>query len=264
MQVNKQQKLFDEITNTKLTDLPHTIMLTGQTDGDFEEVIEHMGKTYDIPVKDITEDISLDLLMEIAQSPTSMLDVINVSFITEKHQNVILKFIEEPPTNAWIVLVVTYECEGRILATITNRCVQWELEEYTILDLRELTDNTVILKYAKTPKQVEMYSKLPIEDMMNLAVNVVNNIGKARFSNCLVITSKMAFKDTDKGYPVILFLRMLRSALLDAYSNTGIDVYYNAYKDVGYALSDLLEFPLLNKEWLFNNLLLKLKQRLIV
>lgn len=261
MQMIGQEKIKKQIEELTLDTLPHTLMIRGD-DNDYQyEVLCEIGKKVNLPWLDITDALSFDLIVSISVNPSPSIYYIRMNMITEKEQNVILKFLEEPPENAWLILLTTVRTS--ILSTVFNRAVCWRLEGYTKEQLKELTNDPLLLKYSSTPMDIEVYSKLDLEGMEALALNVILNISKAYFSNCLVITSKMSFKDGDSGYPVSLFLEMLLDKIneverMSEYSQAQENLFI-MYTQILCVWADMVKYPALNREWMFNNLLLRLK-----
>ena len=65
---------------------------------------------------DITENISAEYIDKIMLNPNPRIYVIDLSKITEKDENVLLKFIEEPLKTSFIILLA--ESRNGILNTI--------------------------------------------------------------------------------------------------------------------------------------------------
>ena len=258
--MEKQQRLIDQIKNTQLKDLPHTILLRGQEGGDHQVIVDELIQTFSFSVLDMTENISLETINDLISSPATRLCTVRMDEVTEKEQNVLLKFLEEPSSNIWIILLVTDENSGRVLNTIQNRCVVWELERYSLSDIKKCCDDPIICRYAKTPAQVTQLKALPLAEMESFAAKVTQSIHKAYFGNCLVITGKLAFKKEDSGYPVKLFMEMIRDSYKDRYINELDNSFLECYNIMREALSDLAEFPLINKEWFWNRLMIKLRR----
>lgn len=261
--MNGQPILTQRIHTIKLEDLPHTILLKGATDAGHLQIVQELSLHHNIMWQDITKNLSLDTINEISTCPEHCIYCIWTDEITEKEQNIILKFLEEPPENAWLMLLTTQT--DLLLATIVNRCIVWEMEKYSREFLSKLTTDDLVLKYAQTPIQIEKYSKINIKEMYDFSKSVVTNISRARFSNCLVITSKVAFDDVKPGYPVRLFLTMLSDNAFEMVKYSTGNLYdisslIKISSIIRGTLNDMIRFPLINKEWLFDNMLLKLKQ----
>lgn len=255
-----QYAILEQVKDLGLSKLPHTIAVSGDEDGGQLEVVEYMAQWFNLPLVDITDKLSLETIDEIYASPTHSFYYIRMADITEKEQNVILKFLEEPPEYSWLFLIIGYMGRGRILNTILNRCMQWHLNSYPKSVIESMTDDPIIIQFARTPVQVEKYQKLPLTEMYNLADNMIENIDRAYFSNCLVISSKMAFTKESNGYDVKLFLRMALSLCVEKFIFKDNMKYLNAHNIINEVLSDIIEYPLINKEWIFNDMLLRLKQ----
>ena len=105
--------------------------------------------------------------------------------------NKLLKLLEEPPETSFICLIA--EDEYKLLPTIRNRCVKWQFKRYTREQLETITSNEHVLKYARTPGQIEKYSKSKVDGIEELCEKMFTVIHSAIVPNALSISSKIAW-----------------------------------------------------------------------
>lgn len=90
-----------------------------------------------------------------------------------KESNRLLKILEEPPANTYIILVA--EDPERILPTILSRCQLFKIEDLTAADVRNILERF----FKKTPEEAEMASYLAQGNMMEaLSLFNENNLEK--------------------------------------------------------------------------------------
>ena len=81
--------------------------------------------------------------------------IIDSSTISIKEQNIILKFVEEPLKNSYIIILKN----SKLLPTILNRCQKWKFEAYSKEELL-----LVLLTEAEELELEEYLSQLGNED----------------------------------------------------------------------------------------------------
>lgn len=209
-----QKKLVNKISNLNLDTCPRSIMLIGQEGSGRHELVQLLGEKLGLEVVDITENISLETIFQIQGNPNPSIYLINGLELTVKEENCVLKFLEEPTQNAYIVFLT--EDAGLCLSTIRSRCIQWELEPYSISELKKENIYSDLPDYYfdifRTPGQLDSARDLPINDMVALANKILDKIGNANLSNTLTLTRFFAFKknNTDENlYDIRIFLKVL-------------------------------------------------------
>ena len=116
-----QEIICNKIDNSTLDTFPRTLMLVGAKGAGKHLICSYIADKFKLMQLDITDEISLDLIDEISQRVEPYLYLIRVNDISIKEQNIILKFLEEPLANSFIVLLA--EATGDILDTVMNRCL---------------------------------------------------------------------------------------------------------------------------------------------
>lgn len=238
-----QDKLINKIDSYTISTFPHSCLLVGQRGDPFIEISEYISDKFCIPLFDITETISDEYISEIYMSPNFGLYTIDVSKVTEREQNILLKFFEEP--NQFTYILLWCESKYNLLPTIESRSFELDFEKYDYSLLEPLAkEKDLTLKLCSTPGQIEVANTTDMESLYNLCKTILNKMNKAAYFNALTISDKINFKDEYNKYDLYLFIRMLSYVLLTE----------NGYKMYG-ALSDFNKkvWPLLNKKQYFEN-----------
>ena len=218
-----QQKLKSKIDSYTLSTLPHSILLVGERGSEQDEVCEYISEKFNLPLYDITELISEEYINEIYSMPNFGLYVINSDKFsevsTEKKQNILLKFFEEP--NAYMYIVFVCSSKYNLLETIQTRSYELQMDLYSRDILLPMCTNNpeLELKIASTPGMVEELNHIDIDGLKLLCENIVTRINVANYQNTLTIPSKINFKDEYDKYPLWAFIRMLGVVMLEKRSN---------------------------------------------
>ena len=248
-----QKKLISKIDSYNFSTLPNSIMLIGDLGSEKEEVCEYISQRFNLPMYDITELISNEYLNDIYSIPNPGLYIIDGSKISEREQNIILKFYEEPTD--YIHIILTCENRYNILETIQNRSYILVMDSYTREELEPLCNlgtKELILKIANTPGTVEELNSVDLTGLEKLCKTILDSLSRANYQNTLTIANKINFKDEYDKYPLWAFNRMLSKVILDyleeeKIKNSSLYWYVNNF-------SRTYE-PLLDKKRYFENLL---------
>lgn len=251
-----QKKLQDRILYLSVETMPNTLMLLGKYGCGRHTIINMISNKLNIDVVDITNNLDYDYINSIYLNSVPTIYLINADNIDVREQNVILKLLEEPVSNAYIILI----CENKnlILNTVVNRCQIWEFEPYTKEDLHKFSSDEFLLSFCETPGEVVLYSTYDIKNMHNLIKSILCNISKARFSNVLVLSEKLSYTLSDDGYDYKFFIKLLCNYCYQCYLSTSDMMYMNAFL----LTKDLIKSSInnVNKKWLYENYLLHLKE----
>lgn len=248
-----QQRLKNKIDSYTLSTFPRSVLLVGDLGSEKAEICEYISQKFDIPMYDITELISDEYINDIYSMPSSGLYVIDCTKLSEKEQNIILKFYEEPNDYIHIILM----CENRygILETIQNRSHVLTMDSYSKEELEPLCNPDTkdsILKIANTPGTVEDLNYVDLAGLEKLCKTILDSLSRANYQNTLTISNKVNFKDEYDKYPLWAFIRMLSVVIL-SYIDEGklsdsslywcVDEFNKTYE------------PLLDKKRYFENML---------
>ena len=226
--INGQELLCSKIEHSTLDTFPRTLMLIGPKGSGKHMLCTEVSNHFGLPAIELTDNISLEVIDEIYLQAEPFVYIIDLDKISIKEQNMLLKFLEEPLSNAFIILLS--EAGANVLKTVFNRCQQWRLAPYSIDFLSVFTDNEQILSLATTPGQILDFLHSDFNQIFELADKITLKISAANLPNALTITNKLGFKDErDKINPHLLI-----KALLISFNNqwklTGNRVFLNGYK----------------------------------
>lgn len=250
-----QDKLLNIINSFNLNTLPHTILIGGEYGSGKHTIANYISSRFDLSLLDITDNLNNDTITEIYTSNIPSFYLIDSDQISIKDQNTILKFLEEPCSNAFILVL---NSNGLLLDTIQNRCFRLKLGIYSRRMLETFAlgfeNDQLILDVARTPGQVIDYMNEDFKGMYEFAQLLFKHIRTANFSNCLTISNKISFngEDDKSKYSINTFSRIL------LYLSTTLDTV--TYKYTNILLNDL-QIPKINKRLIFESFLLNLKYR---
>ena len=255
-----QNKLLATINTFTIDTFPRSSLLIAE-----KGMGKHMFTRYisdnilKLPLLDITENISSEVIEQIYRNPNPYVYMINLSDMTEKEQNIMLKFIEEPLNNSFIILLA--ENQNLVLETIISRCVVFEFENYSKDELKTFIsdyDNAdLILTVIRTPGKILTTNTQNIKDIIETCEKIVNKLGQASYANALSITNKINFKDSFDKFDFDIFMNSLSYLLFSTYLNTNNKTTLKMY-ELTRDQRKLLIDKRLNKEIFFNNYITKL------
>jgi len=204
-----QDKLITQIDNLSLDTFPRTLMLIGEYGSGKHTLCNYISKKLKLNILDITDNISLETITEIQETVEPSIYIINGDKISVKEENCILKFLEEPLKNSFII----YLCQNtlNVLPTILSRCILWTLQPYSknILNTIFPNINPIILEVAHTPGQILEAINSPIEELISIANKIIDKISIANFSNTLTLSQYFNFKNSSGTYDIKLFMNIL-------------------------------------------------------
>ena len=252
-----QEKIVNELFSYQLKNLPKTIMLLGESGCGKHTLAEELANHFSLPLIDITENISPELLNEIKIRSIPSFYLISVNDLTEKNQNSILKFIEEPGDNTFVILL-SNSVYG-LLDTVVNRCAIYEFQKYTAEELNQIIGEKVseeVLNVCATPGQLKVTLK-NYDDLNSLCNTMVTKMDKANFSNALSIVSKINLKDEYDKFDLNVFLRVLMLKFYESYKAKPENKTFIMYNIVNEESKKLIDGRL-NKEVFMYHLITRL------
>ena len=257
-----QEKLKKHIASLDMDTFPRSIILLGLRGSGKKHFINHfIQPKLNISIIDITQNISQETISEIYMKPEPSIYLVDIREISIKEQNILLKLVEEPLKNAYIIFIGTYR--GNFLSTILNRCQIWELEVYTENQLKYFCEENFyyILEYCKTPGDVIQYTNIPIEiinSIIDICDKMIQYISTAAFSNTLTISDRISYskKEGDKKWDYLLFCNILQTRIISAIKNNPnkrlFDFYYTTSKLLQDNAIAHINFPHLFENYLYH------------
>ena len=212
--ITGQEKICTRIDSLTLDSFPRSLMLVGAKGAGKHLIVEYIAKRFNLREIDITESLDQESIEELYNRVEPYLYLIRANELSVKEENTILKFLEEPLKNSYIVLIA--ETDIGLLQTILNRCQIWYLQNYTKEFLRTfVTSNEYVLQIANTPGQVISLCNTSFEDMLQLSDKIIDKINVASVANTLTLSNKIAFKNESDKYDVKLFVDILLQRLVE-------------------------------------------------
>lgn len=250
-----QDKLLHSIDLYSSENFPRTILLLGEKGCGKHLVSKYIADKLQLEIEDVTSTISFEKILEITLSSTAKIYLIDLSLTTDRLQNVILKFIEEPLEHTYIILLC--EDETQLLPTIVNRCVMFKFSNYTKDILRNFTDNEFALNYCATPGQISEYINQDFEALDKLSNLIIDKIHVANYSNLLSIDTKLKYKDEKDKLDADLLLMTLSNKLLERFTNES-DIKYLKMHEIISLHRNKLRDTRVNKKYVIDSLLTSL------
>jgi len=223
-----QDKLVAKLKSYSITTLPHSILLVGESGCGKHTLAKELADYFNVDLIDISTSISLDAINEISDSSIPTFYLIDCSVITDRHQNIILKFLEEPSRYAYLILLCANK--SMILQTVVNRCVSFEFEPYTRDILSQFVNSDEhVLDVCTTPGQVLSLHAGDLAELEKLCVTIITKIDRASYQNTLSIVQKINLKDEFDKFDIQVFfnvlLKSINSVLVEKYEERLFKMY---------------------------------------
>lgn len=215
-----QEKLCWLIDSKSLDTFPRSLMLVGLRGAGKHLVCDYIAQHLRLPMSDITDSLDLETLDEIYQKVEPSIYTIRINEISVQKENLILKFLEEPLKNTYIILMA--ETEIGVLQTVLNRCQIWHMQHYSreVLSTFIENGNYEVLEVAQTPGQVKALCSYPFNDMIALADKIIGRISGATIPNTMKLSTQIAFKNEKDKFNADVFVDMLLNRLSKAWAST--------------------------------------------
>ena len=259
-----QDRLLYKINSYNIDTFPRSVLVLGEQGSGRHTLISYISENVlKLPMFDITDKLSDEFIDEIYRTSNPNIYIINLDNITEKTQNVLLKFVEEPLSNSFIFLIC--ESTNFVLPTILNRCIIFELAPYTKEDLYQFipenikfdNEKNLIVNLLRTPGQIINTNIQNIKDLYELCQKMTTKLNVANYANTLSIGNKLNYKDMYDKFDINIFLNTLSYTLYNEYLTTNNKNILSQYLLVINERKKLID-KRLNKEHFIQNLLTKL------
>jgi DNA polymerase-3 subunit delta' len=158
-----------------------------------EENSKGIVKQKDISVSQVREAIRLFHLS--ADGKAKVLIVKNAHKMTTEAQNALLKTLEEPPKNAFLILVASDS--SSLLNTIISRCFKITFNLVENEDLQILTQDENLLNNAMGRPELlqKMLENVDFNDWVNFAVEKLRNLAKMSVSEKIDLAEFLSKKN---------------------------------------------------------------------
>ena len=227
-----QTQINNRLANLTLKNLPHSILLIGEEGCGKHTLCKIIADKFDLQLKELDNNINQEDIDNIVFKPYLCLYFINLDNAIPKLQNNLLKFLEEPISNIYIICITSNI--NNVLPTLSNRCQRWYFEKYAKEELKKFITNStnedLILKIFDTPGQIIKGQDHPLQEMENLANTMIDRIAGASVSNILSISdNKIAWKNEQDKFNINIFLKVLEETILEKIKNNDDKKYYNIF-----------------------------------
>lgn len=229
-----QEVLINKINNLTLDDLPRSIIFQGRVGSGRHSLSRYIADKFNLQIEDISTCISLEKIEEINTSTFPKVYTIDSSIITVREQNILLKLLEEPLKNTYLIIM----CINTHLLkpTIVNRCQIWNMQTYKDSQLLRYIpdsyddDRDKLLSISRTPGQVIANSNYRVSEIFELCGKIFDKIHVASIPNTLSISSKLSYKNSNTSeYSWDIFI----SALVQV-------AYENCLKNIPNSIQDYI------------------------
>ena len=255
-------KRLEEIKS--LDELPKSIIINGDKGSGKHTFANEISNKFGIKFEHINYELTTDILndMHSLSIPKFYLidfDEISKNKRVERFQNTLLKFVEEPPMFAWVILLITDL--STVLETIKNRCQIYRISPYTLDELKEIglqhnkSFSSEVLRVLRTPGNVVSVSIDDVNELFSLGNMIISSISKATPSNALSISKKF---DGDNAFKLELFTSIFSEQLLVSYMSYNDERLYKALL-LTKEFQNSLKVLNINKKYALDNYLLRLK-----
>lgn len=230
-------KTFGDMIDSEGKRFPQFVILIGMKGSGrktLSNIIYHKMNNVKFTNKFILEDVKVDTIRNMIDSANRSID--NTLFIipdadkmSVSAKNTLLKVTEEPPKNAWFILLL--EDERNTLATLRSRGQVFRIEPYSPEQIVEYarskyelgTDEIeIIADICEVPGEVDLLHDNGIMTMYSFVQLVISNIAECSGSNAFKIGDKIAFKDTDtEKFDLRLFWKAFMKICADKLKSEG-------------------------------------------
>lgn len=255
-----QKKLLAKINSYTVDTFPRSLLLVGEKGCGKHTLVKYISENIvRFPILDATENISDEYIDAIYRNPNPCIYLIDLNEFTEKEQNILLKFVEEPLLNSFIILLS--ETKSNILSTILNRCMVLEFEQYSNEELSGFmesgADINLISNVLHTPGKIINTNVNNLLAMQDVCEKITTKLSVANFSNALTIGSKINYKDEYDKFDIEIFFDMLSFTMFNAYLKSNDVKVYKLYLTTLKYRKKLID-KRINKEYFMQNFLTNL------
>lgn len=228
-----QERLQKIINQAAIDTFPKSTILLGKKGCGKHLLLDLISKKLSLELIDMTEQISDSFIDAIYTRAVPFIYFIDMTKVTKKNQNVLLKFVEEPLNNSFIILLV--ENKNSILPTLLNRCVIYEFDSYTKAELESFIvepseDKELLLKICDTPGKIKTAVKTDLKALEELCLKIIEKINVASFPNTLTISDRLNYKDDYDKFDISSFFELLLLLCFSRYLETDNKRYYKLWK----------------------------------
>lgn len=266
MRIVGQNKIVNKINSGNI---PNPLLIIGNKGMGKHTLCDYIYEKSNIDrMEDISDYLSHAFIDELYLNVIPEFIIIDFSKIGQHKrvdiaQNIILKLIEEPPITEHIILLA--DDKSHVLDTILNRCQIWELEDYSVDELKIINPdiNTLssqeIQTLIHTPYDAINYKETDLKSIITLCDTIATKISNSNVSNMLTIVDKLNFSNDDDKFNIDLFLNVLLCTFESYMNSTKFPQYYEAWRLTHSFKNKTIRLLNVNKKYLFYQFLIDLR-----
>lgn len=252
-----QKRLINHISSYSVDTFPKSVLIVGDEGcGKHTLVSEVIAPLLKLNVVDITKNVDFDFITDIAIRSEMNIYLINLDELTSIKQNVILKLLEEPPENAFLVLLTS--ASSKVLPTVLNRCQIFTFDDYTDEELLNFCNDPAVIRSVRSPGKLISIQNVDINYVENLCEKLFTMNKKASLANLLSVASKIDWLKKDGSLiSVDIFIDVLVKTCSKLFKNKSISILeYKLTKDFASDVKSEIQF---DRSRLFEKYLVELK-----
>ena len=245
-----QQKLKDTLSSYNINTVPRTLMLLGDEGCGKRSFATFLANHLGLMIINVGPDVSDTDIIEYQLSPINRLYVIDLRLFTDKQQNKLLKFIEEPTETCFIVLLAN--SEFGVLDTILNRCIRLHFAQYTFAEMKQIAVfhsnyNEQTYAVCNTPGQLAELDDTTIANTQKLCRSLIASLTDQHYGRTLSVYTKINYAEEYDLINFNVFFNMMISEALELYKTSNSERYLKVYSLTQSYLRNLNLAPKANK-----------------
>lgn len=258
-----QPKITEWIDGITFDTMPRTVMICGARGSGKHLVTEMIRDKLSLPSVNITNDLNRSTLESILLSSSAGIYVIECDNITVRDQNTILKFIEEPLQNIFILLLSADSSKllptvrSRAFPLVLDRCDRNTLKSFVTGEYDDVAIDKIV-SVAETPGDVMYLCEHDVLKYVELADKLLSKLHIASLPNTLSIADKVGYVLDQKECELSYFLRILmqRASVMCAHNPKSTSYTYKLMCDT-HELISKMNSSTGNRKHLFENYLIQ-------
>ena len=209
-----QENLVEKIKRYSLDEFPHTLLLEGNKGSGKHMLLDIISNHLKLPLLEITDKLDLESISGYYLRSEPYIYIIDSDKISIKNQYSILKFIEEPLNNSFIILLTSNRY--KLLDTIRNRCRILAMNKYTKDVLSDIFPDVdpKIISFCETPGDVLILKNFDLIKEEEFVEKVIYKSDIANFSNMFKISEHIALNNETDKLPLPIFFKLLKMKIL--------------------------------------------------
>ena len=227
-----QPKLLELLNTLNISNFPKTSLVLGDFGCGKSLFISLIQNKLNLNTQQLS-DIDTDLINNINLNPTPTIYIIDGNNLTQKQQNILLKLMEEPLENSYLIL----KCEdlGSLLDTIVNRCFIFKFSSYDKATLNQFIPDKYknipdICTICNTPGKLVELENLDFMKHYEFGLKIVTKLNTASLANTLTIADKINYKDEYDKLNLNLLLTMVLHHAYNYYIKNNLNMYLKLYQ----------------------------------